>query len=152
MNKEFDEFAMELQDQIFEEAKKAYGEKGLKRWLDMKYMGVMKDPDGYARLRGRCGDTMEIFLKFEKDKVREATFMTDGCASSAICGSFAAELAIGKSPDELIEITAESIITEIGELPQEETHCAFLAAETLQEALNDYMIRQVNSKNEREKP
>ena len=146
MGKGFDEFAKELQERIFEEARKIYGEKAFNRWLEMKYMGVIEDADGHARLKGKCGDTIEIFLKFDGERVKKASFMTDGCASSAICGSFAAELAIGKSPDEIIEITGERIIEEIGGLPQEERHCAFLAAETLQEALSDYMTKQARKK------
>ncbi|RLB10626.1 MAG: iron-sulfur cluster assembly scaffold protein [Deltaproteobacteria bacterium] len=146
MNKEFDEFAEELQKQIFEEAKKAYGEKGFNRWLEMKYMGVIEEPDGHAHVRGKCGDSIDIFLRFDGEKVEDAKFLTDGCASSAICGSFAAELAIGKTSDEIIEITGERIIEEIGGLPEEERHCAFLAAETLQEALNDYMTKQAKER------
>ena len=59
-----------------------------------------------------------------------------------VCGSFAAEMAHGKGPDELLEVTGEAILERLAGLPEEEAHCAFLAAETLQEALNDYMIKQ----------
>lgn len=143
MDKVFDEFAQELQEQIFSEVKEIYGVMALERWKNPKYMGMMENPDGYARLTGKCGDTMEVFLKFNNDRVEEALYQTDGCGSSNICGSFAAELAHGKNPDELLEVTGESIISKIGELPELERHCAFLAAETLQEALNNYMIRQM---------
>jgi nitrogen fixation NifU-like protein len=142
MDKVFDEFAQELQEQIFSEVKEIYGVRALERWKSPKYMGMMENPDGYARLTGKCGDTMEVFLKFSDDRVEEALYQTDGCGSSNICGSFAAELAHGKNPDELLEVTGESIISKIGGLPELERHCAFLAAETLQEALNNYMIRQ----------
>jgi nitrogen fixation NifU-like protein len=71
--------------------------------------------------------------------VKEATFQTDGCGSSTVCGSFAAELAHGRNPDEIAEITGEMILGVLGGLPEEDRHCAFLAAETLQEALDDYM-------------
>ena len=142
MDKVFNEFAQELQEQIFSEVKEIYGVRALERWKNPKYMGMMENPDGYARLTGKCGDTMEGFLKFSNDRVEEALYQTDGCGSSNICGSFAAELAHGKNPDELIEVTGESVISKIGGLPEQERHCAFLAAETLQEALNNYMIRQ----------
>lgn len=142
MDKVFNEFAQELQEQIFSEVKEIYGVRALERWKNPKYMGMMENPDGYARLTGKCGDTMEVFLKFSNDRVEEALYQTDGCGSSNICGSFAAELAHGKNPDELIEVTGESVISKIGGLPEQERHCAFLAAETLQEALNNYMIRQ----------
>jgi nitrogen fixation NifU-like protein len=51
-------------------------------------------------------------------------------------------MALGKTPDELLEITGEAILEKAGGLPEEESHCAFLAAETVTMAVNDYMIRQ----------
>ena len=101
----------------------------------------MDNPDGYGRVAGLCGDTMEIYLQFKNDRVKKASFQTDGCGSSTICGSFAAELALGKNPDELTNITGETILNILGDMPEEDRHCAFLAAETLQDALNDYMIK-----------
>lgn len=136
-----DDFVRGLQEKIFEKVKEVYGEKGFHRWLHPVYMGEIKDPDGYARLAGVCGDTMEIFLNFENERVKEASFRTDGCGLTTVCGSFAAEMSVGRSPDELLEVTGEAILKELGKLPEESEHCAFLAAETLQEALNDYMIK-----------
>jgi len=142
MTDEFDDFARALQEQIYEETRAAYGEVVFERWLKPLYAGVIQDPDGFGRVTGTCGDTMEIFLRFEKDRVKEATFQTDGCGTSAVCGSFAAELSHGKSPDEIAEIEGETILEVLGGLPEEDRHCAFLAAETLQEALDDYMRKQ----------
>lgn len=136
---DFDELVSNLQTQIFDEAKEAYGEKGFQRWRNPRYHGRMENPDGQSRIKGQCGDTMEIFLKFENNRVKEASFFTDGCASSSLSGSFAAELTIGKSPDELTDITGESVLNKIGRLPEDDTHCANLAAEAVQEALTDYM-------------
>ena len=141
MDKTLDEFVQHLQKEIYQKVEEDYGEKAFKRWINPRYNGTIEDADGYASLKGRCGDRMEIFLKFNNECVIEASYRTDGCGSSNICGSFAAEMAIGKSPDEVIEITGEAICRELGGLPPEDEHCAFLAAETLQEALNDYMIK-----------
>ncbi len=126
------------------ETRSAYGDVAFQRWLKPLYMGTMDNPDGYGRVKGTCGDTMQIFMKFEDDKVKKISFHTDGCGSSAICGSFAAEMALGKTTDEIVEITGEKILEVLGGFPKEDQHCAFLAAETLQEALNDYMIRRIN--------
>jgi len=147
MSKDLDDFVKGLQDQIFEETRAAYGDVAFQRWLKPLYMGSMDNPDGYGRITGSCGDTMEIFLKFENDKVKEASFKTDGCGSSTVCGSFAVELALGKSPDEIFDITGESILKKLGSLPEEDRHCAFLSADALQEALNEYMIKQKSKKN-----
>ena len=141
MSENFDDFVEGLQNQIFEETRAAYGDIAFQRWLKPLYMGSINNPDGYGRVTGSCGDTMQIFLKFENNIVQEASFQTDGCGSSAVCGSFAVELSLGKSPDDIMEITGESILQKIGGLPEEDKHCAFLSADTLQEALNDYMVK-----------
>ena len=83
---------------------------------------------------------MEIFLLFEDDRVRRASFQTNGCGTSIVCASFAAEMAIGKHPDEILSITGEVILEKLGGLPEEDRHCAFLASESLQEALHSYMV------------
>ncbi|MBL7178210.1 MAG: iron-sulfur cluster assembly scaffold protein [Desulfobacteraceae bacterium] len=142
MSKDLDDFVKGLQNQIFEETRAAYGDVAFERWLKPLYMGGINNPDGYGRITGSCGDTVQIFLKFKNEKVKEALFQTDGCGSSTVCGSFAAELALGKSPDEILEISGESILKKVGGLPEEDKHCAFLSAEALQEALNNYMIKQ----------
>jgi nitrogen fixation NifU-like protein len=141
MSDNFDAFIENLQRQIFDEAKEALGELGFQRWRNPLYQGRMENPDAHARIKGTCGDTMEIFLKFEHDRVKEAAYWTDGCASSTVCGSLAAEIAIGKNPDELCEITGETILNILGRFPKEDEHCAFLAVETLQEALNNYLMK-----------
>jgi nitrogen fixation NifU-like protein len=89
---------------------------------------------------------MEIFLKFDKDRVKDASYLTDGCGSSNLCGSFAVELSFGKTPDELLDITGEAIIERLGKSLAIEEHCAYLAAETLQEALNDFMVKHSGQK------
>jgi nitrogen fixation NifU-like protein len=138
-----DDFVERLQVQIFDETREAYGELGFQRWRNPLYRGAMTDADGHGRITGRCGDTIELFLKFEDDRVTRATFITDGCGSSTVCGSLAAELALGKNPDELAAVTGEKILEALGRFPKEDEHCAFLAAESLQDAINDYMRRQV---------
>jgi len=145
MSKDFDDFAEGLQDQIYEETRTAYGDIAFQRWLKPLYMGAMDKSDGYGRVTGSCGDTMEIFLKFENGRVQDASFQTDGCGSSTVCGSFATEMALGRSPDEIIHITGEAILEKVEKFPEEDQHCAFLSAEALQEALNNYMIKKQRS-------
>ena len=140
MDDAFDTFVENLQEQIFNETKEAFGEAGFQRWRKPLYNGKMENPDAYARVTGGCGDSIELFLKFENNRVTDASYTTDGCGSSTVCGSFTAEMAIGKNPDELSEITGEAVLKKIGRFPKDDEHCAFLAAETLQEALNNYMI------------
>ncbi len=145
MSDNLDDFIDGLQDQIYQETRAAYGDLAFERWQNLLYLGPMEDPDGFARITGSCGDTMEIFLKFQNGRVLAASFKTDGCGTSAVCGSFASEMALNKTPDEVLEVTGEKILEILGGFPKEDEHCAFLAAETLQEALNNYMIKQKKS-------
>jgi nitrogen fixation NifU-like protein len=139
MNNDLDSFVDQLQEQIFEETREAFGEKVYQRWRQPLYMQAMDSPDGHANLRGECGDSIEIFLKFESNRVTQASFLTDGCATSVVCGSFAAEIALGKTTDELLDIDGKVILNELGGLPAENEHCAHLAAESLHAALDDFM-------------
>ena len=144
MEKNLDKFVQQLQDQIFEETKEVFGETVYKRWREPLFMGTLDHPDGHAKIKGTCGDSIEIFLKFKNGRVTKASFQTDGCGPSVVCGSYAAEMAIGKEPDEIVEITGNTILEKLGGLPEENEHCAFLAAESLQQALHDFMIRRTN--------
>ncbi len=146
MTEKLDDFLDALQLRIDEETRESYGQVAFERWREPLYMGIMENPDGCARITGSCGDTMQMFLRFDGEKVGEASFFSDGCGCSVVCGSFAAELALGKTPDELTAIAGESILELTGNLPEEERHCAFLAAETLQAALDDYMKRNLKKK------
>jgi nitrogen fixation NifU-like protein len=141
MGDTLDDFVHDIKEQIYEETKEAYGEIAYQRWLNPLFMGSMKNPDGHARSVGVCGDTMEIFLQFEGDRVKEASFQANGCGSSSVCASFAAELSVGKAPGELLAISADGIMEKLERLPKEDEHLAFLAVETLQQALNDYMTK-----------
>jgi nitrogen fixation protein NifU and related proteins len=110
-------------------------------WLQSLQWKGQGEPDGHACLTGKCGETIEIYLNFNGERVKEASYLTNGCISSKVCAALAAHMARGKTRDEITEITAQSILELLGEFPTGEEHCAFLAAETLQEALHRYMLK-----------
>ena len=138
---EFDALIDKIQGEVFDEAKEALGEKGFDRWRNPKFCGRLEGADGYAKLTGDCGDTMEMYIKIHDDKVVQVGYFTDGCSSSSIAGSFAAELATGKGFTEVLDLRGQDVLSEIGRFPEAEEHCAHLAVRTLQEALNSYLIQ-----------
>jgi len=144
MNKDEDleKYAKELQKQIMEQVKKRYSENVIAHWQNPRNFQKMDNPDGYAREIGSCGDTMDMFLKMKDDQIIRCTFQTDGCGSSIVCGSMATELAQNKSfIHALGTVSADEILKELGGLPEEDVHCAQLAAETLRRALADYLYQ-----------
>jgi nitrogen fixation NifU-like protein len=135
MNDRFDEFTDSLQQEINEEVIQTYGEKVYERWRNPQFWGRIEHPTGYSRITGSCGDTVEIFLRLEQGRISDASFTTTGCGSSAVCASVACELAVGKTSEEIKRVTGETILEVLEGLPEDNIHCAFLAAETLQAAL-----------------
>ena len=141
MSPSFDDFADSLQEQINEEVIQKYGKRIYERWRNPRFMGPMENPTAHARVTGSCGDTMEIYLRLEEGVVKEASYTTDGCGCSAACASVACELAVGKRTEEIAGITGETIVDILEGLPEDDVHCAFLAAETLQIALSSVVTR-----------
>lgn len=139
MSDDFDKAMDELQASIIEDARKVYSEEVIQRWLNPKYMGEMESPQGYGKVTGPCGDTVKIFLRIENDRINDAQFITDGCATTIAAGGMACELAIGKTFKEAFKISKEVILEQLGGLPEESTHCALLASNTLGTALTDYL-------------
>lgn len=147
MKNPVDNFVDKLQEQIFEETRAAYGEEVFSRWQNPKFMGRMTNASCLGRITGKCEDNMEIYLRIRNDHVEEANFFTDGCGASVACGSLAAELATGKHLDEAACIGGDTILEALRGLPEDETHCAFLAAGALRAAIHEWMFAQRESEN-----
>jgi nitrogen fixation NifU-like protein len=138
MSSDFEKTANKLQASIMEDARTIYSEKVIKRWLNPRNLGKIKNPDGFAKIKGLCGDTMQISFKVKDHRISKIKFMTDGCASSMAAGSMVTELAQGKKHEEAVEISHQMILDALDGLPEEAVHCALLASSTLKEAVKNY--------------
>lgn len=117
-----------------------YGEKVIENYLRAENFGRIDVPDGYAKVTGPCGDTMECFLIVEDGVVTDAGFLTDGCITTIASGNAAINLIKGKSIQKAQSITQKDIVEALGGLPPEDEHCALLAANTVRMAVRDYMV------------
>ncbi|MBC7105946.1 MAG: iron-sulfur cluster assembly scaffold protein [Firmicutes bacterium] len=107
--------------------------------INPRNVGSISRPDGFGEATGVCGDTMAIWLRVAEGRITEATFWTDGCGPTIACGSMVTELVKGKTVWEAWQIDEQLILSELGGLPEESTHCAALAVTTLRRALEDYV-------------
>jgi nitrogen fixation NifU-like protein len=73
-------------------------------------LGQIPDSDGFASVVGSCSDTMEICIRVRNDKILNATFFTDGCATTIAAGSMVTELAKGKSVSDALKITQHDVL------------------------------------------
>jgi len=135
MTSEFDE----LQELIIADMRKVYSETVIDHFMNPRNLGDMENADGFAKVTGSCGDTTEIWLKVKNGTIADATFMTDGCGASIASGSMVTEIAKGETITEAGKISQQDVLSALGGLPEESEHCALLAANTLKEAMRDYI-------------
>ena len=138
MTEEFDDLINELEAAIQKEEKELYSERTLEEAYNPKNVGVLDDPDGYARITGPCGDTMQIHLKIADAKIVDCKFITDGCGPSTASGSAVTEMAKGKTIEDALLIQDKDILAVLDGLPEESIHCPVLAVNTLRAAIEDY--------------
>jgi NifU-like protein involved in Fe-S cluster formation len=112
-------------------------------WFGAYYLGnsQLENPDGRACVTGSCNDTMEISLQFRGDRVANSSFWSNGCAISKQCIEAVTTMALGKTVLELKQITMDTIMDEVGKLPDTHVHCAQLAEMTLHKAVENYLSR-----------
>lgn len=135
---ELDEFCQGLQIDIDKKVEETYGKKIAEIWKNLKYFNVLEKGDGIGKLTGSCGDSVEILIKVKNGKIDEISYWTDGCIATVVCGSLVCDLAHGKPLEEAEKISGEDVLTQLPGLPEDHHHCAFLAANTLHEAIGDY--------------
>jgi nitrogen fixation NifU-like protein len=138
MTSELDKLIAEIQKEIWVDI----SETVIEHAQNPRNLGNIKDADGYADLTGQCGDAMQIWIKVDDYKIKEITFWTDGCGTTLASGSMVTELAKGKAVNDALQITPLDVLDALGGLPEESVHCAFLAVNTLHEAIKDYRKRQ----------
>jgi nitrogen fixation NifU-like protein len=129
----------EYQNRLMAEMKKTYSETVVDHALNPRNMGNLLNADGAGQITGPCGDTMQMWLKVKNGKIINAAFATDGCGTTRACGSIATETVKDKQISQAIGITQELILERLGGLPENDQHCALLAANTLNAAIKNYL-------------
>lgn len=130
-----DDWVAELQGQVDRDMAKVYSPRVLELWKDPQNAGSLDHPDGYGQVTGPCGDTMQVWLRVRDDLVTGATFWTDGCGTSIVSGSMVTIMAKGKTLEQVAGIDRQAVLNELGGLPEEDEHCALLAANALRAAI-----------------
>ena len=99
---------------------------------------LIKDPDGYGKRTGDCGDTVELYLQVRQNTIQYLSFLTNGCINTTACCNAVAQLVEGKPVEEAWSITPEDVITYLETLPEDHVHCAELSIGALYLALSNY--------------
>jgi nitrogen fixation NifU-like protein len=124
-----------------------YSKKVMDHFMNPRNMGEIKNPDGVGEVGNPvCGDLMKIYIKVDKDKIKDIKFQTLGCGSAIATSSMVTELAKNKTVKEAYEITRSDVAKELDGLPPAKMHCSNLAADGLKKAIEDYQSKSKNKK------
>ena len=86
-----------------------------------------------------CGDQMRVGIKVEDGKIKDLRWLTYGCASAIASTSMMSEMAIGMDLKDAYNLSPESIMNELGGLPEHKFHCSVLGDKALRAAIDDYL-------------
>ena len=121
-----------------------------------KVMETFKNPHNYGKIKNAsgigkvgnivCGDVMWLYVKVGKNAkkqeiIKEIKFETFGCVAAIATSSAITDLAKGKTIEDTLKLTKDSIIKLLGGLPSVKYHCSVLAVDALIEAVYDYFTK-----------
>src|SRR5512139_2014409 len=120
-----------------------YSEKVMDHFTNPRNVGEIDNADGVGTEGNpTCGDVMKISIKVENGRIIDAKFKTFGCGAAIAVSSMVTEMVKGKTLEEALAITKESVADALGGLPPQKMHCSNLGADALRKAIEDYKSRQ----------
>lgn len=109
----------------------------LDHFFNPRGVGVLDAP----RAEGLAGSVksgvfVQIQVRLDDDRVKEARFLTYGCVPAIACASFVTEWCRGRTTDEIHALNPHFVIESLGGLPSNRHLCAQLAVQALQQAVS----------------
>ncbi|KFM19850.1 NifU-like protein [Marine Group I thaumarchaeote SCGC AAA799-P11] len=88
-----------------------------------------------------CGDSIDIDMKIDDNKVTDIKFHGKGCAICMACSSVLTEITKGKSIEDVRKIEKNDVLSELGleHLQAVRIKCALLSLKVLKSALYTYI-------------
>lgn len=120
-----------------------YSDTVIDHFENPRNMGEIEEADGVAEVGNpTCGDVTKLYLKIEGNRIVDVKFKTFGCAAAIASSSMTTELIKGKTLDEAMKLTNETVTEHLGGLPPAKHHCSVMAEDALQAAIEDYRKKQ----------
>ncbi len=123
-----------------------YSEKVMDHFMNPRNVGEIENPDGVGEEGNPvCGDMMTFYIKVKDDHLEDVKFKTFGCGAAIAVSSMVSEMAKGKTLEEAMKITPQSVADELEGLPKNKFHCSNLGAQALNKAIQDYLGKKQGS-------
>ncbi|MEE8419693.1 MAG: Fe-S cluster assembly scaffold protein NifU [Dehalococcoidales bacterium] len=120
-----------------------YSDTVMDHFSNPRNVGEIENPDGVGEEGNPvCGDMMTFYIKVKDNHLEDVKFKTFGCGAAIAVSSMVSEMAIGKTLEEALKITPNSVAAALDGLPKQKHHCSNLGAQALTSAINDYKSKQ----------
>ena len=116
--------------------------------------GELENPDvTYHDSNPLCGDSIDIDLKINDNKISDIKFHGKGCAICMACSSILTELTKGKDIEEVKKFSKNDVLSELGleHLQAVRIKCALLSLKVLKYALYSYLAKHLKDKGDVDK-
>jgi nitrogen fixation NifU-like protein len=130
-----------------------YSQKLLEHFRDPRNVGVIKNPDGYARVENQVnGYTTDMYLRVENGQIQDIKFKTFGCTVTIASASALTDIVKGKTLDEIVNSgdslkkLLELLQNELGDVPEKNWHCPPTSIQTLLFAICEYYRKNKDGK------
>jgi nitrogen fixation NifU-like protein len=124
---------------IKKEMETMYSAKVMDHFQNPRNVGEIEDADGVGEIGNPvCGDIMKLYIKVKDDRIVDAKFKTFGCGAAIATSSMVTELVKGRTLDEALRISRDTVAEALDGLPPIKMHCSNLAADALHKAIEDY--------------
>jgi nitrogen fixation protein NifU and related proteins len=120
-----------------------YSDIVMDHFMHPRNVGEIENPDGIGEEGNPvCGDMMTFYIKVKDNRLEDVKFKTFGCGAAIAVSSMVSEMAKGKTIEEVMKITPQSVADMLQGLPKNKFHCSNLGAQALHKAIEDYQSKQ----------
>ncbi len=132
---------------------KDISKKLLEHFQNPKNVGVIVNADGYGKVENPiCGDMTEMYIKVEKNILKDVKFKSYGCFATIASASALSEAVKGKKIDGILkgertmEQLMDMVMKELGDIPKKKMHCPPAPIEAFLKAIQDYCAKKNEEK------
>jgi NifU-like protein involved in Fe-S cluster formation len=116
-----------------------YSKKAIRLLKQQLNFGTLEKPDITAKHQSDCGDMLILYLKLDKQTIKDTKYEYVGCRGLESAASALTEMIKGKTLQEASKIGFLDVLTFLEGIPPSKYECIHLALNTLREGTKEFL-------------